>query len=182
MIPLQNTTQQPSLASLSNRATRQALFENAWNRAERGDANDTRDTIARLAQLRAQKAKLLGYPELRGVEAGGSDGQDAGSGAQIHGRAGARGNRQSRRARRRTSRRLSTRNTADSRSSRGTGTSMPSRCARRNTIWTKRRRKPYFELNNVLHNGVFYAANQLYGLTFKQRTDIPVYDPDVQVL
>ena len=41
--------------------------------------------------------------------------------------------------------------------------------------------KPYFELNNVLQNGVFYAANQLYGITFKERHDIPVYQPDVRV-
>ena len=41
--------------------------------------------------------------------------------------------------------------------------------------------KPYFELNNVLQNGVFYAANQLYGITFKERKDIPVYNPDVRV-
>src|SRR5580698_9694083 len=50
VIPLQNTTQQPDLVSLGNRATRQAIFEDSWNRAERGDANDTRDTIAHLAQ------------------------------------------------------------------------------------------------------------------------------------
>ena len=41
--------------------------------------------------------------------------------------------------------------------------------------------KPYFELNNVLQNGVFYAATQLYGITFKERTDIPVYQSDVRV-
>jgi peptidyl-dipeptidase Dcp len=41
--------------------------------------------------------------------------------------------------------------------------------------------KPYFELNNVLENGVFYAANQLYGITFKERKDIPVYQSDVRV-
>jgi peptidyl-dipeptidase Dcp len=41
--------------------------------------------------------------------------------------------------------------------------------------------KPYFELNNVLENGVFYAANKLYGLTFKERHDLPVYQPDVRV-
>jgi peptidyl-dipeptidase Dcp len=41
--------------------------------------------------------------------------------------------------------------------------------------------KPYFELNNVLENGVFYAANQLYGIAFKERKDIPVYHPDVRV-
>src|SRR5205807_9396350 len=41
--------------------------------------------------------------------------------------------------------------------------------------------KPYLELNNVLQNGVFYAANKLYGITFKERKDIPVYQPDVRV-
>jgi peptidyl-dipeptidase Dcp len=61
VLPLQNTTQQPVLVSLEDRATRQAVFEDSWNRAERGGANDTRATIVRLAQLRAQKAKLLGY-------------------------------------------------------------------------------------------------------------------------
>ena len=62
VVSLQNTTEQPDLAALTNRDTRRALFENSWNRTERGDANDTRSTIARLAQLRAQKAALLGYP------------------------------------------------------------------------------------------------------------------------
>ena len=62
VIPLQNTTQQPDLIALTQRSTRQAMFENSWNRAERGGPNDTRDTVARLAQVRAQKAKLLGYP------------------------------------------------------------------------------------------------------------------------
>src|ERR1019366_5400583 len=61
VLPLQNTTQQPDLVTLTNRATREALFSESWNRAERGDANDTRDTIARIAQLRAHKAKLLGF-------------------------------------------------------------------------------------------------------------------------
>jgi peptidyl-dipeptidase Dcp len=69
VLPLQNTTQQPILASLKQpRDTRQAVFEDSWNRTERGGANDTRATIARLAKLRAEKAKLLGYPELCGVE------------------------------------------------------------------------------------------------------------------
>ena len=62
VLPLQNTTQQPSLQSLANRATREKLFNSGWTRAERNDANDTRATISTLAQLRAEKAKLLGYP------------------------------------------------------------------------------------------------------------------------
>ena len=62
VLPLQNTTQQPDLDSLSQRSTRQTLFENSWNRAERGGSNDTREIVSRLAQLRSQKAKLLGFP------------------------------------------------------------------------------------------------------------------------
>ncbi|HEY2033789.1 MAG TPA: M3 family metallopeptidase, partial [Rhizomicrobium sp.] len=63
VLPLQNTTQQPALAQLTNRATREKLFNASWTRTEKGDANDTRATIEKLAQLRAQKAKLLGYPD-----------------------------------------------------------------------------------------------------------------------
>jgi peptidyl-dipeptidase Dcp len=61
VLPLQNTTQQPDLDSLRHRPTRQTLFENSWNRAERGGPNDTRKIVSRLAQLRSQKAKLLGF-------------------------------------------------------------------------------------------------------------------------
>ncbi|MGH9561123.1 MAG: M3 family metallopeptidase, partial [Terracidiphilus sp.] len=62
VIPLQNTTQQPDFDVLSARSTRKTIFENSWNRTERGGANDTRATIARMAQIRAEKAKLLGFP------------------------------------------------------------------------------------------------------------------------
>ena len=61
VLPLQNTTQQPILVSLADRATRQAVFADSWTRAERGGTNDTRATIARLAKLRAEKAALLGH-------------------------------------------------------------------------------------------------------------------------
>src|SRR5258708_30882493 len=63
---MENTTQEAYLSSLSVRATGQALFEDSWTRAERGDANDTRQTIARLAQLRADKGKLLGFDSYAG--------------------------------------------------------------------------------------------------------------------
>ena len=58
---------------------------------------------------------------------------------------------------------------------------MPSRCAKAKYDLDEAQVRPYFELNNVLQNGVFYAANQLYGITFKERHDIPVYHPDVRV-
>src|SRR5947209_5656048 len=62
LIPLQNTTQQPALASLADRTTRQAIFENSWNRNERGGDSDTRETVLALVKLRAEKGKLLGFP------------------------------------------------------------------------------------------------------------------------
>ena len=89
VLPLQNTTQQPVLVSLTDRATRQAVFEDSWNRAERGGANDTRETIARLAQAARGEGEAAGLSELRGVEPGRPDGEDAGGGAEVHGRAGA---------------------------------------------------------------------------------------------
>ena len=61
VLTLQNTTQQPELATMKDRATREALFNASWTRASRGDANDTRETISQIALLRAQKAKLLGF-------------------------------------------------------------------------------------------------------------------------
>ncbi|MDB5585999.1 MAG: dipeptidyl carboxypeptidase, partial [Devosia sp.] len=62
VIPLQNTTQQPLLKDLADRSLREQLFNAGWTRTERGDANDTRETIVTLAQLRADKARLLGHP------------------------------------------------------------------------------------------------------------------------
>ena len=68
MIPLQNTTQQPDLTYLTDRATRQTIFENSWNRAERGDANDTRaDHCAAGAAARPER-RAAGLSQLRRLE------------------------------------------------------------------------------------------------------------------
>ena len=180
VLPLQNTTQQPDLVSLSSRVTRQALFANSWERAERGDANDTRDTIARIAQLRAQKGKLLGYPNfaawkledqmaktpeaaLKFMNAlvppatarAASEAQDIQ--AVIDGKNG--------------------------------GFKLQpwdwdiyaEQVRKAKYDLDEEQVKPYFELDNVLQNGVFFAANQLYGLTFKERKDFPVYAAGMRV-
>ena len=70
VIVLQNTTQQPLLTALSDRTVREKLFNASWTRTEKSDANDTRAIIARLAVIRAQKAKLLGYPNYAAYEIG----------------------------------------------------------------------------------------------------------------
>jgi peptidyl-dipeptidase Dcp len=180
VIPLQNTTQQPDLVSLSNRETRQAIFEHSWNRAERGDANDTRDTIARLAQLRAQKAKLLGYSTFAAWKLEDQMAKTPEAALQfmdaIVPAATAKAAREAK----------DIQAVIDAQKG---GFEVQAYDWNFYAEQVRKARydiddaqvKPYFELNSVLENGVFYAANQLYGITFKERHDIPVYHPDVRV-
>ena len=180
VIPLQNTTQQPDLASLTQRGTRQTIFENSWNRAERGGPNDTRETVARMAQLRAQKAKLLRFPNYgawklqdqmaKTPEAAvkfmdalvpGSTARAAAEGKDIQALIDAQ---------------------------KGGLTLQPwdwdfyaQQVKKAKYDLDEEQIKPYFELDRVLQDGVFYAANQLYGITLKERHDTPVYHPDVRV-
>jgi peptidyl-dipeptidase Dcp len=180
VLPLQNTTQQPDLAFLSVRATREALFEKSWNRAERGDANDTRDDAAHLAQLRAHRAQLLGFPNHAAWKLGDQMAKTPEAAlkfmdALVPG-ATAKAATESK----------DIQDLIDAQ--KGGFTLQPwdwdfysdqVRKAKYNL--NEAEVKPYFELNNVLENGVFYAANQLYGITFKERKDIPVYQSDVRV-
>jgi peptidyl-dipeptidase Dcp len=180
VIVLQNTTQQPLLSSLSDRAVREKLFNNGWTRAEKGDANDTRAVIQRLAVIRAQKAKLLGYTNyaayvLFDQMADTPDKVEKFLG-QLVGPTRAKA--------------------ADEASliqaaidKDGKHFDLKPWDWQRYADQVQKERydldenalKPYFELHKVLTDGVFYAANKLYGLTFKQRHDIPVYQPDVMV-
>ncbi|MGH9502893.1 MAG: peptidyl-dipeptidase Dcp [Terriglobales bacterium] len=185
VLPLQNTTQQPDLAELNQRSTRQTLFEDSWNRAEHGDANDTRETIARLAQLRAQKAKLLGFPsyaawKLEDQMAKTPDAALKFMDALVPGATA-----------KATSEAGDIQAVIDSRSSNSQKAAFKLEPWDWNYYAEEVRKakyyldeteiKPYFELNNVLENGVFYAATQLYGITFRERKDIPVYNADVRV-
>jgi peptidyl-dipeptidase Dcp len=180
VLALQNTTQQPALASLQDRATRQTIFENSWSRAERGDAGDTRVPIARLAQLRAERAALLGFPnhaawklndQMAKTPEAALDFMDA-----LVPVATAKAAEES----------------ADLQSlideQHGGFTLEPwdwefygEQVRKAKFSLDDAQIKPYFELGGVLENGVFYAANQLYGITFKERKDIPVYQSDVRV-
>jgi len=180
LIPLQNTTQQPDLTFLTDRATRQAIFENSWNRAERGDANDTRSTIARLAQVRAQKAALLGFPNYAAWVL--TDQMAKTPEAAIHfvdelvPAATAKAATEAAELQ------------AAIDAAHGGFKLEPwdwefyaEKVRKEKYDFDENQVKQYFELNNVLEKGVFYAANKLYGITFKELHDIPVYQPDVRV-
>jgi len=180
VLPLQNTTQQPSLASLTSHDTRQKLFEASLNRAEHGDANDTRAIISEIAQLRARKAALFGaanwadytlYDQMakdRATAIGFLDRLAPAVSAKQH------------------------REWSDIVAlAKSQGATFQPTAADWNFYADQIRKqryalnsdelKPYFEFNKVLTDGVFYAANQLYGITFKERHDIPTWNADMRV-
>jgi peptidyl-dipeptidase Dcp len=185
VIPLQNTTQQPLLTFLADRGVREKLFQSGWTRTEKGDANDTRAIISELASLRAEKAKLLGYPNYaayvlydqmavtpQAVEK---------FIAQLTPATRAKAGEEAR-----LIQAAIDKDGIDNKS--GHFDLKPWDWQRYAEKVRKQRYdldedslKPYFELHKVLQDGVFYAANRLYGLTFKPRKDIPVYQPDVMV-
>ncbi len=180
VVPLQNTTQQPALSTMTDRTTRETLFNNSWNRAERGDGNDTRDTIAKIAQLRAQKAKLLGYPSFAAwkIEDQMAKTPEAAlkfmdaivPAATGHAAVEAKDIQE----------------VIDQQ--KGGFKVQPwdwelysEQVRKAKYDLDEEQVKPYFEMHNVLENGVFYAATQLYGITFKERKDLPTYDSDMRV-
>ncbi len=185
VIPLQNTTQQPDLAFLENRAIRHQLYENSINRAEKGGPNDTRATITEIAWLRAQKAKLLGFADFAAWQLKDQMAKTPATAIDFLDKLvpAAKG---------RAAVEAAERQQMIDKDQKALG--KPSfklepwdwefygqQVQKAKYDLDDSEVRPYFELHNVLVNGVFYAAHELYGLTFKQRKDIPVWNPDVLV-
>ena len=180
VIPLQNTTQQPLLVSLADRRVRETLFNHSWTRTEKGDANDTRATIAEIAQLRARKARLLGYKTfadyvLYDQMARTPEAVDKFL-AQLVPATAAKAAAEAKliqAAIDKDGKHFDLKPWDWERYS--------EQVRREKYDLDENALKPYFELNNVLVNGVLYTATQLYGITFKERHDLPVWQPDVRV-
>ena len=178
-IAIQNTTQQPLMQSLDNREVREELFNKSWNRTEKGTYS-TLETIKEIVNLRLQKAKLLGYPNYAAwnlqdtmvkttetvddffskiipptVEAANKEAVELQKIIKSEG--------------------------GDFELKPWDWTYYSEKLRIAKYDLDEGQIKPYFELKTVLEKGVFFAANKLYGITFKQRTDIPTYHPDVLV-
>lgn len=180
LLALQNTTQQPVLASLKDRDLRLQVMSASQTRAEKGDANDTRQTVQRLAQLRAQKAKLLGFDSYAAYSLSDQMAKTPDAALKL----------------------LTDTVPAATAKARSEAAEMQKvidaqqggfkltaadwdfyaeQVRKAKYDLDEAQIKPYFELDNVLKNGVFYAATQLYGITFKERTDIPTYHDGMKV-
>ncbi len=180
LLSLLNTTQQPALAALRDRQTRENLFTASWSRTSRGDANDTRAIVLRLAQLRAQQASLLGFPDYASWKmADQMAGNPQAAFDFMRGIAPA--------ARARAERELADiQQVIDEQQGGFTAQAWDwpwyaEQVRRAKYDLDESQVTPYFALNTVLSEGVFYAASQLFGIRFAERTDIPVYHPDVRV-
>jgi peptidyl-dipeptidase Dcp len=184
LIALQNTTMQPALSLLQDRALRRRIFEASIARAI-GDGSDNTHVIAQIVRLRAERARLLGYANhaayvLQDETAGNPQAVDRML-SQVGGPA-------LQEAQRRAAQ-LQQLVDAQAAASRCAGFKLQAwdwefysdQLRKANYDFDAVQVRPYFELNRVLQDGVFYVAQQLYGLTFKERHDLPVYQKDVRV-
>jgi peptidyl-dipeptidase Dcp len=178
VLPLQNTTQQPPLENLTSHATRQQLFDASINRAEHGDANDTRNTITEIAQLRAKKAALLGYPTYADYTLYDQMAKNRETALGFLTRLAPA-----------TAAKQKQEWTDIVTLAKSQGATFQPTAADWNYYSEQIRKqrydlnqdelKPYFEIHKVLNDGVLYAATQLYGITFKERHDLPTWNPDM---
>ena len=179
-LAIQNTTQQDFFDSLTNRDTRKELFDLAWRRTEAGTPNDTTAIISRLAQLRAESATLLGFPTYAAWK--------------LHDQM-AKTQQNALTFLSELVKKATTLITQEAKDLQSLIDSQTNPFELQPWDWSfyaeqlRKARydldeeaiKPYFELSSVLENGVFYAAEQLFGITFTERHDIPVYHPTIRV-
>ncbi|MCW2120400.1 M3 family metallopeptidase [Flavobacterium sp. 7A] len=178
LIGLQNTTQQPLLQNLTNRATREKIFKSSWTRAEKNDDGDTRQVLEQMAKLRLQKAKLMGkknFAEWKLQDQMAKTPERAMDLlAKIAVPAVAKAKSEAKEIQ-------------DLIDAQKGGFKLEpwdwdfysEQVRKAKYDLDESQVKPYFELTTVLEKGVFFAAKKMYGITFKQRTDLPVYHPDV---
>lgn len=180
LLTLLNTTQQPLLASLRERQTRENLFRASTQRASKNDDFDTRSLVLRLAHLRAKQAELLGFPDYASWKiADQMAGTPQAAFEFMRGIALA--------ARFRAERELADiQKVIDSQQGGFAAQAWDWSWYAEQVRLAKfdvddAQIAPYFALDNVLLDGVFYSASQLFGIRFVERFDIPVYHPDVRV-
>lgn len=178
LLALQNTTQQPLLQNLKNRATREKLFKASWTRAEKGDGNDTRETIEKLAKLRLRKAQILGKKSFAEWKLQDQMAKTPEAATNLMNQIATPAVETARRE---------AKDIQDLIDQQNGGFNVEpwdwnfyaEQVRKAKFDLDESQIKPYFEITTVLEKGVFFAAEKFYGLTFKKRTDLPVYHPDV---
>ncbi|MBJ8741076.1 peptidyl-dipeptidase Dcp [Citrobacter sp. SX206] len=180
VIPLLNTTQQPALAALRDRQTRENLFTQAWTRAEKNDANDTRAIIKRLVEIRREQATLLGFANFAAWKIADQMAKTPEAALSFM-RAIVPAARQRALNEQAEIQKAINQQQGQFEVEAWDWAFYAEQVRREKYALDEALLKPYFALDTVLNEGVFWTANQLFGIKFIERFDIPVYHPDVRV-
>ncbi len=180
VIPLQNTTQQPALTDLKNRALRERIMKVSLARNSHGGEWDNRAVVLRMVKLRAERAALLGYPSHAAYQL---DDQTAHDVATVNKMLALVAPPAVVNAKKEAAdmQKLIDQEKGGFPVASWDWAYYSEKVRQQRYAFDEAQIKPYFELDHVLIDGVFYAATQLYGITFKERKDLPVYQPDVRV-
>ncbi|HTJ63537.1 MAG TPA: M3 family metallopeptidase [Alphaproteobacteria bacterium] len=180
VIVLRNTTQQPILATLKNRDLRARILKASETRGDAAGPTDLRDLIGTLAQLRAQKAKLLGFADFASYTLSEQMAKTPEAAKKLlNGLAGPTTAKAKQEAAEIQA--LIDKQNGGFKLAASDWEFYAEQVRKAKYALDESEVKQYFVLDKVLQDGVFFAANQLYGLTFKERHDLPVYNPDVRV-
>ena len=175
-----NTSGQPPLGSLENRAVRERLHQSSLARGSRGGEFDNRAVITRLARLRAERAALLGYPNHAAYQL---EEQTAGNVTAVNKLLSDLAPAAVANARREAAdmQRLLEREQPGAALAAWDWDFYAEKVRRERYAFDEAQLKPYLEMDRVLRDGVFFAATRLFGITFRERRDLPVYEPTVRV-
>src|SRR5256886_2591632 len=180
VIPMQNTTGQPLLKSLQNRQLRQRVMQTSLARNSHGGEFDTRAIVLRAAQLRAEKAKLLGYDNWAAYQLEDQTAKHISTVNKLLGdlAPAAVANAKAEAA---EQQKIVDQEKGGFQVAACDWDFYSEKVRKAKYDFDESQLRPYYELNHVILDGVFFAAGKLYGLTFKERSDLPVYQPDVRV-
>jgi len=185
VIALLNTTGQPALSNLTNRELRRRIFEASVARGSKGGEYDNTALVSRIMTLRAEKAALMGFANYAAYSLGN---QTAKTPEAVNAMLGQLAPAAVANARREAADLQAMIDAEQKAAGQPTFELQPwdwayysEKVRQAKYDFDESQLKPYFELKNVLENGVFFAAGKEYGLSFKQRTDLPVYHDDVSV-
>ncbi|HVH83340.1 MAG TPA: M3 family metallopeptidase [Steroidobacteraceae bacterium] len=184
VIALQNTTNQPMLASLTNRDLRARIYRASIGRGLSG-ATDNREVIAQLVKLRAERARLLGYPDHAAYvledESAGNPQAVAAMIREVAPAALKRAREEAADIQKLIDAQAAARGVPSFTLQPWDWSFYAEQVRKAHYDFDQAQVAPYFELERVMRDGLFYAAHELYGLSFKERKDLPVYQPDVRV-
>jgi peptidyl-dipeptidase Dcp len=180
VIPLLNTSGQPALSSLQNRGVRERLFEASVSRGTRGGEFDNTGVLSMVLKLRAERANLLGYATHADYVLEEATAQTV---AAVNERLASLAPPAAANARREAAdlQAMVEASGADFTLAAWDWQYYSEQLRQQRYAFDEAQLRPYFELDNVLQRGVFFAAEKLYGITFTERFDLPVYQEDVRV-